>query len=111
VHRPRYDDWSLPKGKLKAGERHADAALREVGEETGFACELGVELTAVTYRDRKDRPKRVRYWAMRVLDGKFAPNSEVDRVRWVTPQRAARLLSYAPDVSVVDELSGVIVRR
>jgi 8-oxo-dGTP diphosphatase len=104
VHRPRYDDWSLPKGKLDPGEKALAAALREVEEETGLRCEAQVELQEVRYRDRKDRAKRVRYWAMVAVDGEFAPNDEVDEVRWVTVPDARDLLSYEHDVGVVDDL-------
>ncbi len=91
VHRPRYDDWSLPKGKLDPGETEAEAALREVAEETGLACELGPELSTVSYRDRKGRPKTSRYWAMRPLaDEGFTPNDEVDRLRWLPFEQARR---------------------
>ena len=65
VHRPAYDDWSFPKGKLEAGESEEDAAVREVEEETGLRCELMQELATVSYHDPKGRPKRVRYWLMR----------------------------------------------
>jgi len=105
VHRPRYDDWSLPKGKLDPGESARDAALREVEEETGLRCKARGELTEVRYRDRKDRPKRVRYWAMEPLDGRFEPNDEVDEVRWVTIDDASDWLTYHHDVAVVDELA------
>ena len=71
VHRPRYDDWSLPKGKLDPGESHEEAALREVQEETGLRCRLGEELSDSRYIDSKGRPKRVRYWAMTVHGGRF----------------------------------------
>src|SRR5215212_1239379 len=83
VHRPRYDDWSLPKGKLDAGETFEQAALREVEEETGLRCRLGRELGETRYRDRKDRPKVVRYWVMEDAEGEFEPNDEVDELRWV----------------------------
>src|SRR5687767_391557 len=83
VHRPRYHDWSLPKGKLESKESAAEGALREVREETGLRCELGVELVTTRYRDRKGRRKRVRYWAMQQRSGSFRPNREVDAVRWV----------------------------
>src|SRR6058998_3412885 len=85
VHRPKYDDWSLPKGKLDPGETSEAAALREVEEETGIRCSLGDELPPVTYADRHGRAKVVRYWAMEPVSGEFVANAEVDEVRWVTP--------------------------
>ncbi len=88
VHRPRYDDWSLPKGKLEPGEEWAAAALREVDEETGLACELVRELAPARYRDRKGREKLVRWWLMRPLGGEFVANSEVDELRWVGTDEA-----------------------
>lgn len=94
VHRPRYDDWSLPKGKLDAGETHEAAALREVEEEIGLRCELVEELPEARYTDHKGRPKRVRYWRMRVLGGEFERNDEVDEMRWAPPGEAAALLTY-----------------
>jgi 8-oxo-dGTP diphosphatase len=98
IHRPRYDDWTFPKGKLHDGEDHVAAALREVEEETGLGCELVEELPSVRYRDAFDREKVVRYWIMRpVRDGGFAPTDEVDEVRWVRVDDAARLLSYEHD--------------
>ncbi len=87
VHRPRYDDWSLPKGKLESGERWEDAALREVEEETGLRCELGDELESARYRDRKGRDKLVRWWLMRPFEGGFEPNDEVDELRWLSAAR------------------------
>jgi len=104
VHRPRYDDWSLPKGKADPGESDADCALREVREETGLACRLGEELPSTSYRDAKDRPKIVRYWAMEPLsgDGDFAPNAEIDEIRWLPAAEAAKLLSYDHDRPVVE---------
>src|SRR6266508_974589 len=97
VHRPRYDDWSFPKGKLDDGEDEATAALREVEEETGLRCRLGPSVGAVTYRDRRGRAKVVRYFRMDADGGGFAPNQEVDELRWVRLEDAARLLSYAHD--------------
>lgn len=104
VHRPRYDDWSLPKGKLDPGEPALDAALREVEEETGLRCAPGPELTTIRYRDHKARSKQVRYWAMHAVAGAFEPNGEVDEVRWCALDEAAEQLSYDHDVAVLDAL-------
>ena len=103
IHRPKYGDWSLPKGKLDDGEDFEQAALREVEEETGMRCELGAELGSVSYRDRKGRSKLVRYWLMRVTDGEFRPGPEVDELRWLHPEGAAALLSYEHDAELVRE--------
>jgi 8-oxo-dGTP diphosphatase len=103
VHRPRYDDWSLPKGKLAPGEGWEAAALREVEEEVGLRCRLGEELPVVRYRDNKGREKAVRYWLMEPVDGRarFTPNDEVDEMRWVDVAAAAALLSYPHDAELV----------
>jgi 8-oxo-dGTP diphosphatase len=101
AHRPRYDDWSLPKGKLDAGETWEEAALREVLEETGLRCTLAEELAPVGYMDRKGRAKAVRYWVMDVRDGSFEPNDEVDDLRWLPVQEAAELLTYPHDRDLV----------
>ena len=101
VHRPKYDDWSLPKGKLDRGERWSEAALREVEEETGLRCELGVELAPASYRDSKGRRKRVRWWRMRPLGGEFTPSSEVDELRWLEPSAALEVLDYEHDRELV----------
>jgi 8-oxo-dGTP diphosphatase len=108
VHRPRYDDWSLPKGKLDPGETHRHAALREVEEETGFRCKTGDELAEVRYRDRKDRDKRVRYWSMEPLSGEFEANDEVDEVRWVPADKVGELLTYRRDVAIVHQLAELV---
>lgn len=106
VHRPRYDDWTLPKGKLDAGETFEQAALREVEEETGVRCVLGDELPSTEYRDNKGRPKIVRYWRMEVEhDPGFEPNDEVDAVRWVAPAEAGALLTYERDAEVLAALA------
>jgi len=97
VHRPRYDDWSFPKGKLIDGEDDEAAALREVEEETGLRCRIGPSIGSVTYRDRHGRPKVVRYFRMDVGGGSFAPTEEVDELRWVPVEEAGGLLSYAHD--------------
>jgi 8-oxo-dGTP diphosphatase len=104
VHRPRYDDWSLPKGKLDPGETWEEAALREVREETGLECELGDELSSTRYHDRKGRSKLVRYWLMDPVEGEFAPNDEVDELRWLTPAEAAALLTYPRDKELAQEV-------
>jgi len=98
VHRPRYDDWSLPKGKLDSGETFEAAALREVEEEIGLRGALGPELPPTTYRDHKNRTKIVRYWLMEAPeDPAFEPNDEVDQLRWLPGGEAVALLSYEPD--------------
>lgn len=104
VHRPRYDDWSLPKGKLDRGETWRQAALREVEEETGFVCEPGDELEPVRYLDSRGRPKTVRYWRMTVVRGDFTPNDEVDELRWLPAGEAIALLTYPHDRELVQEM-------
>jgi 8-oxo-dGTP diphosphatase len=103
VHRPKYDDWTLPKGKLDPGESFEEAALREVREETGLDCELGDELPCTTYRDAKGRDKLVRYWEMS-CEGEFEPNDEVDELRWLPPPEARELLTYDRDRELIDRL-------
>jgi 8-oxo-dGTP diphosphatase len=102
VHRPRYDDWTFPKGKAEEGETDEDCALREVLEETGLQCRLGAEAGVTEYVDSKDRPKRVRWWLMEPVQGDFVPNDEVDEVRWVEPATAAELLSYGRDLTLLE---------
>jgi 8-oxo-dGTP pyrophosphatase MutT (NUDIX family) len=97
VHRPKYDDWTFPKGKLEAGETHLDAALREVTEETGLRCRVRGPAGSSAYRDRFDRPKEVRYWLMEPVSGSFAPSAEVDELRWSELPEAAELLTYSHD--------------
>jgi 8-oxo-dGTP diphosphatase len=99
IHRPRYDDWSLPKGKLEPGESFEDGAVREVLEETGVRGRIVGELEPTSYVDRKGRDKLVRWYRME-LDGDpsdFAPNDEVDELRWLTPDEAHGLVSYDHD--------------
>jgi 8-oxo-dGTP pyrophosphatase MutT (NUDIX family) len=101
IHRPKYMDWSLPKGKLEQGEDWLEAALREVEEETGYRCEASVELPRVSYLDRKGRRKLVRYWLMRLVDGEFQPHAEVDELRWVGRADAEQILTYPHDRELV----------
>lgn len=104
VHRPRYDDWTLPKGKAAWDESDEECALREVAEETGLRCQLGDELQQVTYLDAQGRPKTVRYWLMTPLDGEFTPGSEVDETRWLTHDQAHSILTYERDRNVLASL-------
>jgi 8-oxo-dGTP pyrophosphatase MutT (NUDIX family)/phosphohistidine phosphatase SixA len=106
VHRPRYDDWTLPKGKANPGESDEASALREVQEETGLRCLLGSEVATVRYRDHLDRSKTVRYWLMHPAGGGFVPNDEVDRVRWMDPSEAISMLTYGHDRDVVRRAIG-----
>ena len=104
VHRQRYGDWSLPKGKALRGERDETCALREVEEETGLRCELGEELATTRYHDIRGRAKRVRYWLMKPIAGDLGFRNEVDDGRWLSVEEAASLLSYARDVPVLRSL-------
>jgi 8-oxo-dGTP diphosphatase len=112
VHRPKYDDWSLPKGKLDPGEGFEEAGLREVEEEIGVRCRLVGELPSTQYRDAKGRQKLVRYWLMEpVTDGGFEPTSEIDELRWLSPDEAAAALSYERDREVLEAALDAIRQR
>jgi 8-oxo-dGTP diphosphatase len=106
VHRPKYDDWSFPKGKLDKGEHVLSAALREAEEETGIAVRLGRRLPTTTYT-KDGRPKRVDYWSASPVGGDagFTPNDEVDRLEWLPVEEAARLLTYERDVDLLHEFA------
>ncbi|MGU3434221.1 NUDIX hydrolase [Actinomycetes bacterium M1A6_2h] len=113
VHRPRYDDWTFPKGKVEKGEVASAAAVREVAEETGFRAVLGRSLSSVTYRlpapkkgrhvgNRHGGEKHVDYWAAEAVDGSFARNDEVDELAWLRPDAVSEKLSYDVDREVFD---------
>lgn len=104
VHRPGYDDWTFPKGKLDDGESLEDAALREVEEETGYRCRLIRPLGCTSYVDRRGRDKVACYWLMEVVAGRFHTSSEVDELRWVTLDDALALLSYSRDRALLRSL-------
>ncbi|BDM72933.1 DNA mismatch repair protein MutT [Streptomyces nigrescens] len=103
VHRPKYDDWSHPKGKLKRGEDALAGAVREVAEETGMDCRPGAPLPT-SYYFANGRPKQVRYWAAEALAGAFTPTDEVDRLVWLPPEEARGRLTQERDRPLVDAL-------
>jgi 8-oxo-dGTP diphosphatase len=105
VHRPRYDDWTFPKGKANDGESDEDCALREVYEETGLRCRLENDLGSTAYLDSKARQKRVRWWLMHPeTDDGFVPGDEIDELRWASPAEAAELLTYERDAELLERL-------
>lgn len=101
VYRPRWADWSWPKGKLKRGETFEEAARREVLEETGHTCRLGTVLPSARYIDHQGRPKEVRYWAAEATGGAFEPNTEVSVLVWLPPDEAGDLLTQERDRSMI----------
>jgi 8-oxo-dGTP diphosphatase len=108
VHRPRYDDWSLPKGKLDAGEHPLAAAVREVWEETAVRAAVQVRLSPARYQTRDRLPKIVDYWSMRLVRADpFRPNHEVDEVRWLAVPDATELASYPHDAVVLAEFAAL----
>ena len=115
VHRPRYDDWSMPKGKLDAGETFLEAAVREVEEETGCTGEIGTELDPVFYDDHKGRNKIVRYWLMAADESfdveAFVANDEVDVLAWMEIDDARAALTYAHDAALLDQAVDLIPKR
>jgi 8-oxo-dGTP diphosphatase len=108
VHRQRYDDWSLPKGKPLPGEHVLLTAIREVAEETGVRVILGRRLPSTHYQQHGNRPKTVDYWAAKAADEPqpgFTPNDEVDEVGWMGIPAARDRLTYPHDVGVIDEFA------
>jgi 8-oxo-dGTP diphosphatase len=105
VHRPKYDDWTFPKGKVDPGESDEKAAVREVEEETGYRCALVAQVPSTCYLDARGRPKRVRYWLMRIVDGEFIPNREVDEIEWLTAHDAMARLTYEHDRDLLEWLA------
>lgn len=103
IHRPKYDDWSIPKGKVDPGERLEDTALREVEEETALTCELGAWLGVQEYPQKK---KEVHYWTMQVVSaGEFTANAEVDELRWIRLEEAHSILTYSQDRELIQTFS------
>lgn len=111
VHRPHRADWTLPKGKLEAGESESEAALREVAEETGWRARLGADLGAVEYVLPDGRSKTVRWYAMAAVEEIGVPADDVDEVRWLSPEEARSLLSYDLDREVLERAVGEIFSR
>ncbi|GAB7031737.1 NUDIX hydrolase [Streptomyces sp. NPDC021749] len=103
IHRPKYDDWSHPKGKLKRGEGALAGAVREVAEETGMDCRPGAPLPT-SYYLANGRPKQVRYWAAEAMAGAFTPTAEVDRLEWLSPEEARGRLTQERDRPLIDAL-------
>jgi 8-oxo-dGTP diphosphatase len=108
VYRPKWADWSWPKGKLKRGETHQEAAVREVLEETGMTCRLGAELPSARYIDAQGRPKIVRYWAAEASGGTFEPNREVSDLVWLAPHEARKQLTRDRDKDLIGTLLVVL---
>jgi 8-oxo-dGTP pyrophosphatase MutT (NUDIX family) len=103
IHRPVYDDWTLPKGKVEPNETPEDCALREVREETGLKCELLRPLGCTAYVDRRGRDKMACYWVMQVLGGRFRAGIEVDKLVWLPVDQAVKRLTYPRDKTLLQQ--------
>jgi 8-oxo-dGTP pyrophosphatase MutT (NUDIX family) len=110
VHRPHRRDWTFPKGKLERGETHEACAVREVEEETGLECMLGLQLPGTAYINRKGRLKLVRYWMMYPIGGVAEPRNEVDAVQWVSLERAVSILTYQRDRKLLATFAATLAR-
>ena len=111
IHRPRYDDWSLPKGKLDKNETFLQGALREVEEETGITGKKPRLIGSVGYFTQNGNPKVVRWWLTEVKKGLFKPNKEVDRIKWVSYKKALKKLAYRNDREVLDRANDMYHNR
>ncbi|MEN8239263.1 MAG: NUDIX hydrolase [Actinomycetota bacterium] len=111
VHRPRYHDWSLPKGKVDKGETFLDAALREVEEETGIVGRKPRPIGSVGYLTKAGNAKVVRWWLVDVKKGEFRPNKEVDKIKWVSAKKARKKLTYRNDREVLDRANDMVHAR
>jgi 8-oxo-dGTP pyrophosphatase MutT (NUDIX family) len=115
VHRPKYDDWSLPKGKPDPGEHLLETAVREVREETGLGVVVGRRSVRTRYpvraRDGRPADKVVDYWLMEAVGGAFAPNDEVDELCWLPVPEATRRVTHDHDRAVLDDLVRTDVPR
>jgi 8-oxo-dGTP diphosphatase len=107
IHRPKYDDWGFPKGKLDPGEHVLLAAVREVGEETGLQVTLGRPLRAIEY-DNAGVPKRVDYWVgqAEAVIHEFSPNREVDQLKWIAASKPGARLTYQRDIETLADVRG-----
>lgn len=108
IHRPRYDDWSIPKGKQEPGEKPLDCALREIAEETGYISVPVSELKSVSYTDNQGRSKLVRYWLVEPRSGQFSANQEVDALAWLPFPIAVNTLTYEFDRGVLDSARSIL---
>lgn len=111
VHRPEYEDWSLPKGKLNKGETFLEAAIRETREETGFLGKKARSIGTVGYLTKAGNPKVVRWWLTTPKTGKFKKNSEVDQIKWATFDEAIEILQYSNDKTVLDRANDLVLER